>query len=112
MTKDQVQRLKEQVEPYKDVIVFMITLLVVNYAWKWTVTGDEMGDQVTWFGLDITAPFEFMACHIAKVVYEMVSWFRDTVYMVGEHTIRFESAVVQQSYGGAQGLNRCSSGSG
>ena len=106
MTKDQVQRLKEQVEPYKDVIVFMITLLVVNYAWKWTVTGDEMGDQVTWFGLDITAPFEFMACHIAKVVYEMVSWFRDTVYMVGEHTIRFESGSGSTIIWGCSGLKQ------
>ena len=74
-----------------DVIIFMVTLMVVNYAWKYTVIGDEHGDQVTWFGLDITAPFEWMACHVASVVYWLVSLIRDTAHMVGQHTIRFES---------------------
>lgn len=80
-----------QMRPYRDVIIFMVTLLVANYAWKWTMVGDENGDCVTWFGLDITAPFEFMACHIASVVYWLVSLFRDTAYMSDAHTIRFAS---------------------
>ncbi len=70
-------------EPYMDVIIFMVTLLVVNYFWKYTVIGDEYGDEVTWFGLDITAPFEFMSCHVAAMVYWIVSLFRDTAHMVG-----------------------------
>ncbi len=81
----------EPLKPYADVIIFMVTLLVANYAWKWTMVGDENGDSVTWFGLDITAPFEFMACHIASVVYWLVSLFRDTAYMSDAHTIRFAS---------------------
>jgi len=81
----------ESLRPYSDVIIFMVTLLIANYFWKFTVMGDENGDQVTWFGLDITAPFEFMACHIASAVYWLVSLFRDTAYMVGDHSIRFES---------------------
>lgn len=81
----------EPLKPYSDVIIFMVTLLVANYAWKWTMVGDENGDCVTWFGLDITAPFEFMACHIASVVYWLVSLFRDTAYMSDAHTIRFAS---------------------
>ena len=75
--------------PYKDVIIFMVTLLVANYAWKWTMVGDENGDSVTWLGLDITAPFEFMACHIASAVYWLVSLVRDNAYMTDAHTIRF-----------------------
>ena len=67
----------------------MVTLLVANYAWKWTMMGDENGDSVTWLGFDITAPFEFMACHIASVVYWLVSLFRDNAYMSDAHTIRF-----------------------
>ena len=55
----------DRLKPYYDVIIFMVTLLVANYFWKWTMIGDENGDMVTWFGLDVTAPFEFMACHIA-----------------------------------------------
>ena len=83
------EKLIETLRPYSDIIIFMVTLLVANYAWKWTMVGDENGDCVTWFGLDITAPFEFMACHIASVVYWLVSLFRDTAYMADEHTIRF-----------------------
>ena len=40
--------LKQRFEPYADILIFVVTLLVANYAWKWTFTGDEYGDQVTW----------------------------------------------------------------
>ena len=83
--------LKQQFEPYLDVIIFMITLVVANYAWKWTMVGDEYGDAVTWLGWDITAPFEFMVCHIASVVYWLISLFRDTASMTDPHTIHFVS---------------------
>ena len=86
--------LKQRFEPYIDIIIFVVTLLVANYAWKWTFTGDEKGDMVTWLGMDVTAPFEFMACHIASVVYWLVSLVRDTAYMSDIHTIRFASTGV------------------
>ncbi len=89
--RSQISNFQLRLKPYSDVIIFMVTLLVANYAWKWTMVGDENGDSVTWFGMDITAPFEFMACHIASVVYWLVSLFRDTAYMTDEHTIRFAS---------------------
>ena len=98
--------LKSQLRPYRDVIVFVVTLLVANYFWKWTMNGDEHGEQVTWFGLDVTAPFEFMACHIASVVYGLLSLFRDTVYMTDEHTIRFASGVGTTIIWGCSGLKQ------
>lgn len=98
--------LKSQLRPYRDVIVFVVTLLVANYFWKWTMNGDEYGEQVTWFGLDVTAPFEFMACHIASVVYGLLSLFRDTVYMADEHTIRFASGVGTTIIWGCSGLKQ------
>ena len=98
--------LQSQLRPYRDVIVFVVTLLVANYFWKWTMNGDELGEQVTWFGLDVTAPFEFMACHIASVVYGLLSLFRDTVYMADEHTIRFASGVGTTIIWGCSGLKQ------
>ena len=98
--------LQSQLRPYRDVIVFVVTLLVANYFWKWTMKGDEVGTQVTWFGLDVTAPFEFMACHIASVVYGLLSLFRDTVYMADEHTIRFASGVGTTIIWGCSGLKQ------
>ena len=98
--------LQSQLRPYRDVIVFVVTLLVANYFWKWTMNGDEHGEQVTWFGLDVTAPFEFMACHIASVVYGLLSLFRDTVYMADEPTIRFASGVGTTIIWGCSGLKQ------
>lgn len=89
--KSQISNLQSQIRPYLDVIIFMVTLLVANYFWKFTMVGDEDGEVVTWFGMNVTAPFEWMACHIASVVYWLISLVRDTAYMVGDKTIRFES---------------------
>ena len=84
----------------------MVTLLVANYFWKFTMVGDENGDAVTWFGIDITAPFEFMACHIASVVYWLVSLFRDTAYMSDAHTIRFAYGTGTTIIWGCTGLKQ------
>ena len=102
----QLSDIKAKLAPYSDVIIFMITLLVANYFWKWTMTGDENGDVVTWFGLDVTAPFEWMACHIASVVYWLISLFRDTAYMVGDTTIRFDSGSGTSVIWGCSGLKQ------
>lgn len=98
--------LKQRFEPYTDVIIFMVTLFVANYFWKFTMQGDENGDMVTWFGLDVTAPFEFMSCHIASAVYWLVSLFRDSVFMVGDHTIRFETGSGSTIIWGCSGLKQ------
>ena len=96
----------ERLKPYRDIIVFVITLFVANYFWKFTMIGDENGDNVTWFGLDVTAPFEFMACHVASAVYWLVSLVRDSAYMTDVHTIRFESGSATTIIWGCSGLKQ------
>jgi exosortase/archaeosortase family protein len=85
------ERVKDIIAPYRDVIVFIVTLLAANYVWKWTMAGDEADMQVTWLGLDVTAPFEFMACHVAKAVYGLISLVRNTAHMHGDYMIHFAS---------------------
>lgn len=104
--RKQLSKLIEPLQPYVDVIIFIVTLFVVNYVWKYTVLGDENGDQVTWFGWDITAPFEFMSCHITRVVYWLIALFRDTVYMVGDHKICFDNGVGTTIIWGCSGLKQ------
>ena len=81
----------ERLRPYKDIIIFAVTLLVANYFWKFTMIGDENGEMVTWFGLNITWPFDVMSRHIASAVYWLTDLFRDTVSMTDDYTIRFDS---------------------
>lgn len=75
---------------YKDILIFVVTLLVANYAWKWSVIGDE-GDTMVllWNHWNISAPFDLMSKHTAAMVYALVSLFRDTAYMPNDHVIRF-----------------------
>ena len=98
--------LKPEFKIYRDILIFMVTVLVANYAWKWTFTGDEYGELVTWLGIDVTAPFEFMALHVARAVYRIVALFRDTVYLVGDNEIRFESGAHTIIIWGCTGLKQ------
>lgn len=101
-----VKKIIEAIKPYKDVIIFMVTLLIANYFWKFTMLGDEDGVVVTWFGLNVTAPFDIMARHIAAVVYWMTDLFRDTVSMIDAYTIRFESGSGTRIIWGCSGLKQ------
>ncbi len=97
---------KEQLSPYKDVIIFMITLFVANYFWKFTMTGDEDGELVTWLGLNVTAPFDMMSRHIAAVVYWLIDVLRDTASMPDAYTIHFESGSGTKIVWGCSGLKQ------
>lgn len=105
-TKQRRSFLPELFRPYEDIIIFVLTLFVANYFWKWSMVGDENGDMVTWFGWDITAPFEIMACHIASAVYWLLSLVRDTVHLIGAHTIRFDSGSGTTIIWGCSGLKQ------
>lgn len=58
----------EKLLPFKGVIYFIVILVIAHFFWKFTVLGDESDTIVSFFGLDISAPFTFMANHVAKVV--------------------------------------------
>lgn len=58
-------KIPEKVAPYSGIILFAVILLASNFAWKYTVLGDESDNMVTFFGLDISAPFVWMARHVA-----------------------------------------------
>jgi len=57
----------EKLKPYSGIFYFVVILLVSHFFWKFTVLGDEEGDMVRFFGLNISQPFVFMSHHIAHV---------------------------------------------
>ena len=77
--------------PYVDILLFVVALVAANFFWKFTVLGDEGGEQVTWFGIDITAPFDFLAAHIANAVYWVIQLVRDTIHQLPNNILRFDS---------------------
>lgn len=78
-------------QPYYDIILFVVALLAANFFWKFTVMGDEGGSQVTWFGLDITDPFDALAAHIADAVFWLVHLTRDTIHQLPDNILWFTS---------------------
>ncbi len=85
------QKYQEALRPYADILRFIVALFAANYFWKYTVLGDEVGTMVTWFGLDITAPFDFMAHHIASVVYWLISLTNEHAHLIDPNVIRFDT---------------------
>ncbi len=64
----------ESILPYSGIIYFVVILTVSHFFWKFTVLGDETDQIVTFFGLNISAPFNFMATHVANVTAHILKW--------------------------------------
>ena len=65
----------EKLEPFKGVILFAVVLMLSNFFWKYNVLGDEdrSGDNtVTFWGLNISTPFNWMAHHVSGVCYSIL----------------------------------------
>jgi len=67
-------------EPYRGVILFALILMVSNLFWKYNVLGDESANidsAVTFWGLDISAPFVWGAhnvAHVCKSILNFCGW--------------------------------------
>lgn len=85
------QKIKQLLAPYWDVILFMVCLVVAHFFWKFTVDADEQGGPVFWFGLNITAPFDFLSAHICRVLHWLVSLTRDTLVYYPPDGLRYSS---------------------
>jgi len=72
----------EKLEPFKGVILFAVVLMLSNFFWKYNVLGDEdrTGDNTVMFwGNNISAPFNWMAHHVASVCYSILHFFNSSV---------------------------------
>ena len=96
----------ESLKPYTDIILFVVALLAANYFWKFTVLGDEGSDLVTWFGMDISRPFDFMAHHITCVVYWLISLTNDQAYFYEPNLIHFATGTGTRIVWGCTGLKQ------
>lgn len=100
------RKYRETLKPYYDIILFVVALLAANYFWKFTVLGDEGGDQVTWFGMDISRPFDFMAEHISRVVYWLISLTNEHVHYYQPNLISFDTGNGTRIVWGCTGIKQ------
>ena len=96
----------ELLKPYYDIILFVVALLVANYFWKFTVLGDDGSDQVIWFGMDISRPFDWMVQHIAHVVYWLIHLTNDQVVFYEPSTIHVATGTGTKIVWGCTGLKQ------
>ena len=81
----------EKLEPYKGVILFFVVLMGTNLFWKYNILGDESmkaDSMVTFWGMDISAPFTWMALHVASVTTGILHFFGSGVILEHSNILR------------------------
>lgn len=86
------QKIKQFSEkPWSGTVYFMVILVISHFLWKYTVLGDESDLAVSFFGLNISGPFNFMADHIALTVHRFLNFIGYTVNFEPYNILRFEN---------------------
>ncbi len=86
------QKIKQFSEkPWSGTVYFMVILVISHFLWKYTVLGDESDLAVSFFGLNISGPFNFMADHIALTVHRFLNFVGYTLNFEPYNILRFEN---------------------
>jgi len=72
--KNKIKNLWAKYAPVHGIIYFMLILACCHFFWKFTVTGEESDTLVTFFGIDISAPFNRMTGWVTANVASTLSW--------------------------------------
>lgn len=92
--------------PYRGIIGFAVILLISNLFWKYNVLGDESNTQVTFWGLDISAPFIFMARHVSEVTTMILNFLGWNISLSPANVVRHESGNAAQIIWSCSGLKQ------
>lgn len=100
------ENLLPKIEPYKGVLYFIIILLISHFFWKFTVKGDETENIITFFGLNITAPFTFMANHFANITFKILDFLGFEVQLFKGNILYYEKGVWVQIVPSCTGIKQ------
>ena len=78
----------------KGIILFFVILMVANIFWKYNVLGDEStgpDSMVTFWGLDISAPFNWMTLQVAHATFAVLHFFGSTVTLDKENMLHYSN---------------------
>ncbi len=96
----------EKLAPYKGVIYFMLILVVSHFFWKFTMLGDDSDLVVTFFGLNVSAPFNLMADHVARATYALLHFFGSSVQLEPYNILRYDNGVAVRIVWACSGLKQ------
>jgi len=83
----------EKLFPLKGIIYFFVILLAAHFFWKFTMLGDESDVVVTFFGIDLTAGFNFMVDHVTHVVRDVLVVLGYDMQLEGSNIIQHDNGV-------------------
>jgi len=104
--KKSIFKLPEKLAPYRGVIGFAVILTISNLFWKYNVLGDESNTQVTFWGLDISETFIFMAKHVAQVTAAILHFLGWNVSLDSTNMVRHETGNSAQIIWACSGLKQ------
>ncbi len=99
-------KLPPKLTPYRGVIGFVVILMASNLIWKYNVLGDETDTLVTLFGMDISAPFVYMARHVAELCTWLLHSTGHNVTLDTSNILRHDNNVSVQIIWGCTGLKQ------
>jgi exosortase/archaeosortase family protein len=85
-------KLPKKLNPLRGVILFAIVLMLSNFFWKYNIIGDDATKTdsiVTFWGLNISAPFVWMANHVSNTVYLILHFLKSPVQIIPINILRF-----------------------
>lgn len=99
----------EKLRPYKGVILFAVILMISNFFWKYNVMGDEdsgLNSVITFWGMEITPPFVFMAKHVAHVTESILHFFGFNATLQPDNVLRYKNGNAVQIIWACTGLKQ------
>ena len=102
----QIKSIWKVLSPLKGILIFIVILILSHFFWKFNVLGDESGKEVTFWGLNISMPFIFMADHITSVVENVIAFFQIPYHRYENNLIWFFTGNSVQIIWGCTGIKQ------
>ena len=99
-------KVPESIEPYSGIIYFVVLLMLSHFFWKFTVIGNETETVVTFFGMNISAPFNFMADHVARVTAWLLETMGYAISLSADNVVRHNNNVAVHVVWACTGLKQ------
>jgi len=100
------EKLPDRLKQYSGVIYFIVVLISAHFFWKLTVLGDDSDILITFLGLDISAPFNAMAAHVARATNHILAYFNYDLELHQYNVLKYTNGVAVRIVWSCTGLKQ------